>query len=174
MKKIILLIIASFTVAMATAQQTVHFAFATSVGTGIDMSEPAVTPFAWQVVGYYAVNKRFSIGIGAGLSIYEKALFPLFADAKFTITKPRKFTPYIECGVGYSFAPDKNANGGFYLHPSIGIQYAIREDKRLFFALGYELQKLERVKTQKQPLFTAEFNEKLSHNAISIKMGFMF
>lgn len=50
---------------------------------------------------------------GTGLSIYEKALIPLFANVKFAITKPRKFTPYIECGVGYSFAPDKNANGVF-------------------------------------------------------------
>ena len=49
MKKIILLIIASCTVAMATAQKKEHFTFATSVGTGIDMSEPAATPFSLQV-----------------------------------------------------------------------------------------------------------------------------
>ena len=159
MKKIILLIIVSCTVVMATAQQTERFTFATSVGTGIDMNEPSATPFTWQALGYYAINKRFSVGIGTGLSIYEKALIPLFADAKFLITKPRKFTPYIECGVGYSFAPDKNANGGFY---------------KLFLALGYESQKLEQLKTQKQSLFTAEFAEKLSHNAISIKIGFIF
>lgn len=47
---------------------------------------------------------------GTVLSIYVKALIPLFANVKFAITKPIKFTPYIECGVGYSFAPDKNAN----------------------------------------------------------------
>ena len=40
MKKIILLIIVSYTVVMATAQQTERFTFATSVGTGIDMNEP--------------------------------------------------------------------------------------------------------------------------------------
>lgn len=174
MKKIILLIIASCTVAMATAQKREHFTFATSVGTGIDMSEPAATPFTWQILSYYAINQWFSAGIGTGLSIYEKTLIPLFSNAKFTITKPRKFTPYIECGVGYSFAPDKNANGGFYLNPSVGLQYSVCEDKRLFFALGYELQKLERLKAQEQPLFKAEFAEKLSHNVISIKIGFMF
>ena len=46
MKKIILLIIANCIVAIATAQQTERFTFATSVGTGIDMNEPATTPFA--------------------------------------------------------------------------------------------------------------------------------
>ena len=113
-------------------------------------------------------------GIGTGLSIYEKALIPLFADAKFLIIKPRKFTPYIKCGVGYSFAPDKNANGGFYLNPSAGVEYSIYKSKKLFLALGYESQKLEQLKTQKQSLFTAEFAEKLIHNAISIKIGFIF
>lgn len=157
-----------------TAQKKEHFTFATSVGTGIDMSEPAATPFSLQVLGYYAINKRFSVGVGTGLSIYEKVLIPLFADTKFLIIKPRKFTPYIECGVGYSFAPNKNANGGFYLNPSAGVEYSICKSKKLFLALGYESQKFERLKTQKQSLFTAEFAEKLSHNAISIKIGFMF
>ena len=162
MKKFILLIIVSCTVAMATAQQTDRFTLATSVGTGIDMNEPS------------AINKRLSVGIGTGLSIYEKALIPVFADTKFLIVKPQKFTPYIKCGVGYGFAPNKNANGGFYLNPSIGVEYSICESKKLFLALGYESQKLERLKTQKQLLFTAEFAEKLSHNLISIKIGFMF
>lgn len=175
MKKIILLIIiASFSVELATAQQTEHFTFATSVGTGIDMTDPSSTPFTWQVLGYYAISKRFSVGIGAGLSIYEKALIPVFADAKYLIVKSKKFTPFIESGVGYGFAPDKNANGGFYLNPSVGVEYLICESKKLFLALGYESQKLERLKTQKQSLFTAEYAEKLSHNLISIKIGFMF
>ncbi len=174
MKKIILLMVTSCIVAMATAQQTERFTFATSVGTGLDMNEPASTPFTWQVLGHYAINKRFTVGIGTGLSIYEKALIPLFADAKFSIINPRIFTPYIECGVGYSFAPDKNTNGGFYLNPSIGIEYSFCKSKKLFLALGYESQKLERLKTQKQSLFIAEFAEKLSHNAVSIKIGFLF
>ena len=145
MKKIILLIIANCIVAIATAQQTERFTFATSVGTGIDMNEPATTPFAWQILGYYAINKHLFMGIGTGLSIYEKTLIPLFADVKFRIIKPRKFTPYIECGVGYSFAPDQNANGGFYLNPSAGVEYSIYKDKKLFLALGYESQKFDRL-----------------------------
>ena len=48
MKKIILLIIASCTVAMATAQKKEHFTFATSVGTGIDMSEPQLLLFRYR------------------------------------------------------------------------------------------------------------------------------
>lgn len=51
MKKIILLIIASCTVAMATAQNKEHFTFATSIGTGIDMSEPAAPLFHYRFWG---------------------------------------------------------------------------------------------------------------------------
>ena len=61
MKKIILLIIVCCATAIATAQQTERFTFATSVGTGIDMNEPATTPFTWQALGYYAINKRLSV-----------------------------------------------------------------------------------------------------------------
>lgn len=175
MKKTILLIIVSCTILTVKAQQrTDRIAFATSIGTGITMNEPASTPFTWQILGYYTINKRLFVGAGTGVSIYEKVLLPLFADAKFAIMKPRKFTPYIECGVGYSFALDRNSNGGFYLNPSIGMQYSICVDKKLFFALGYELQKLEQLKTQEQSLFTVEFAEKLRHNSISIKVGFIF
>lgn len=174
MKKIILLIMVCCTIAMVSAQQTERLTFATSVGTGIDMSEPATTTFSWQILGYYAISKRLSAGIGTGLSVYEKALIPIFADVKYAIARPKRFTPYIECGIGYSFAPDKNANGGFYLNPSIGVQYSVWGEKKLFFALGYELQKLERVKRQEQLLFKTEVTERLRHNAISIKIGFMF
>lgn len=175
MKKVIFLIIAyCCTSFMVKAQQTDRFTLATSIGTGFAMSEPATMPLTWQVLGNYSINKRFSIGVGTGLSIYEKALIPLFADAKFMIVTPKRFTPYLECGIGYSFAPDKNANGGFYLSSSIGIQYSIYGNKKIFFALGYELQKLERLKTQEQSLFTAEFVEKLNHISISVKIGFMF
>lgn len=174
MKKFILLLIISCTIQTMKAQQTERFAFSTTVGTGFAMNTPTSTPFEWQVLGHYHINKRFSVGIGSGLSFYEKTLIPLFADAKFAIIKPRKFTPYLECAIGYSFAPDKNANGGFYLNPSVGIQYSIYGNKKLTFAIGYEIQKLEQLRRKEQPLFTTEFAEKLNHNSISMKVGFMF
>ncbi len=175
MKKIIFLIIlCCCTIIMVKAQRTDRFTYATSIGTGLAMSEPANTPFTWQVLGYYNMSKRLSIGAGTGLSIYEKALIPLFADAKYSIVKSGRMIPYLECGVGYSFAPDKNANGGFYMNPSIGVQYSICENKKIFFALGYELQEFERLKAQEKPLFTAEFSERLSHSSVSAKVGFVF
>ena len=174
MKKMILLFLLCCMTPIVKAQQTDRITFVTTIGTGISMTTPGTSPFTWQFLGYYAISKRFSVGLGSGVSIYEKALIPLFADAKFTLLKPRKFTPYLECGVGYSFAPDKNANGGFYLNPSVGVQYSIYGRKKLSLAFGYERQELEWLKIQEQSLFAVEFAERLHHSSLSVKLGFIF
>lgn len=175
MKKITLtLVVLLAVVAGVKAQSTDRFSFATTIGTGIPMSAPASAPFEWQVLGYYNFNGRFSAGIGTGISVYEKALIPLFADVKFNIIKPRKFTPYLECGAGYSFAPDKNANGGFYLNPSVGVKWAVCTKMKLLFAVGYQMQAYERLKSRNNQYFEAEFKEQLNHNSISIKIGVLF
>lgn len=174
MKKIIFVVLICYVSLTAQAQQTDRFTFATSIGIGFPLNKPGKTPFTWQIFGNYSIAKRVSIGIGTGLFMYEKALIPLLANAKFTIINPKKLTPYLEWAAGYSFAPEKNTQGGFYLNPSIGLQCSICENKKIFFALGYELQQLERLKTQVRPSFTVEFEEKLNHNSISIKIGYMF
>lgn len=174
MRKIVFALLLVITSVTLNAQLPERLSLSTSIGTGISMSAPASTPFTWQILGHYEINNRFSAGIGSGVSCYEKVLIPLFADVKFAITKPRKFTPYLECGIGYSFAPNKNANGGFYLNPSVGVQYKIHHKMLLFFALGYELQKLERLKRYENSLLITEFAEKLNHNSISLKIGFIY
>ena len=174
MKKTVFIIITVLAVSGAKAQITEHLTFAASIGTGVAMNAPAFTPFTWLVSGYYNLNERFSAGIGTGLSCYEKTLIPLFADVRFNIIKPRKFTPCLTYSGGYGFAPDKNTNGGIYLNPSFGLQYSIGGNKKLFLAAGYELQKFERLKKYESPYFEAEFEEQLSHNSLSLKIGFMF
>lgn len=174
MKKIACILAILLIGMVANAQEVKYFSFATTLGTGFDMSEPSSTPFVWQVAGHYNVNNRFAVGVGTGLSFYEKLLIPLFVDAKFLIIKPKKFTPFVECGVGYSFAPDKHANGGFFLSPSVGVQYSLPHERKLFLVLGYEVQKLERLKTYEDGNLATEFSEKLNHNLISVKVGFIF
>lgn len=138
------------------------------------MSSPSKTPLMWQVLGYYNLSSRWAVGAGTGVSVYEKPLLPLFADVKFRVIKPRKFTPYIECGAGYSFALAKNANGGFYLSPTIGVEYAVCSKAKLLFGIGYEFQKLERLKSYENPNFSSEFQERLNHNSLTFKIGVLF
>lgn len=174
MKKTLFLWICVCMALQAAGQWKERLSFATTVGTGIAISTPSFTPFTWQVVGYYSLGKRFSMGAGTGVSVYEKTLLPLFAAVKFTLLKDRKFSPYAECNAGYAFAPDKNANGGFYLNPAVGVQYALRGTKKIVIAIGYEYQKLQRLKTYENQLFRAEFTEELRHSSLSFKVGFLF
>ena len=155
-------------------QTAERFSYAAVIGTGIAMNEPAHTPFTVHVLGYYNISERFSAGVGTGLSFYEIMLIPLFADAKFALTQPGKFTPFVECGGGYAFATGANAHGGLFFNPSAGIQYALTNKMKLQFSAGYELQKLGRLKEYANEYITVGFMEKLNHNSISIKVGVVF
>ena len=174
MKKIFLILgILSFCL-IVHAQKNKRFIFSTAIGSGIDMTMPIHTPFTWQLTGHYKLNEQVLVGAGTGFSFYEKMLIPVYADIKFLITQPRKITPFIEGSGGYSFVPYKNTNGGLYLYPSLGVQYSISKEHQLYMTLGYEIQKFERLKTFTNPLYTAEFVEKLNHNLVSLRIGYTF
>lgn len=176
MKKSIFIAFLSITITAANAQNNRNntISFATTLGTGISIDTPSTTPLTWQVLGYYHLTERWSVGIGTGLSFYEKMLIPAYGDIKFQLKKKRKFTPYAECAIGYSFAPNSHANGGFLLNPSIGIQYPLKNKMKLQLAVGYEFQELERLKKHTDSHFEKEFVEELSHHTISIKLGWHF
>lgn len=148
-----------------------RFSYTTYLGTGISMNQPSRTPLTWQAIVHYHMNKRFTIGAGTGLSVYEKPLILLYASAQFFITQPKKFTPYLECNIGGSFAAAKQTNGGFYLSPAIGAQLRITRKLKMNVALGYEYQHLERLKKQTDEYFYTEFQEELSHQSLTLKVG---
>lgn len=176
MKRFIFIILLCIAVSSVKAQTNGEskISFATTIGTGLSMSTPSSTPFTWQVLGYYKLTDRWSAGAGTGLSFYEKTLIPVYGSIRFQIGRERKFTPYAECATGYSFAPSDNANGGYFMNPSIGIQYPLKNKMKLQLAVGYELQELERLKKHTDNFFLKEFEEKLSHHSISFKIGLRF
>ena len=45
---------------------------------------------------------------------------------------------------------------------------------KLLVQMGYDMQKLERLKRSENDIVSAEFVEKLNHNIISLKIGFEF
>lgn len=145
----------------------------TTVGTGVSMSTPASTPFLWQIKGYYHLSGRWALGAGTGVSCYEKNLIPVFATGSFDLTRPHRLTPYLECGVGYGFAPQRPANGGFMLAPSVGVRFRLLS-QAMTFSAGYERQELERLKNHTGPDFTVEFQERLSHHSLTFRLGISF
>jgi len=176
MKRLIFIILLIITIVGAKAQNIFgeKISFVTTIGTGLPMDKPSTIPFTWQTLGYYHITDRWAIGAGTGLSFYEKMLIPVYSDVRFQIGRERKFTPYAEFAIGYSFAPSSDTNGGIFVNPSIGVQYPLKNKMKLQLAIGYEIQKLERLKKQTDNYFQKEFEEKLNHNTLSIKLGLYF
>ena len=174
MKRTLLFLIALCSLSVAQAQQPERFSFAADLGTGISLGTPSPTPFLFRASGYYHPTPRWAVGLGAGVSVYDEVLIPLFAQARFCLTKRHKFTPYLECGVGYSVAASSKASGGLFVQPSVGVQWALGGSNRLLLAVGYEMQGAQRVKSYENQLFAAEFCEQLAYNSMVIKVGFMF
>ena len=134
-----------FLAAEVPAQELPRFSCSASVGTGFGLTRPSSVPVVWRVTGHYNVLMR-----------------------------RRSFTPYAGCAAGYAFAPRRDANGGLLLNPELGVQYALRCGVHLFFAAGYELQRLERLRKYEGRWFSAEFAEQLSHGTLLLKVGVLF
>lgn len=145
-----------------------------SAGTGISFGKPSVTPLLVHLTGLYQLSDRWAAGMGYGFSFYEELVSPLYGDIRFQLGKTRKFTPFIESAVGYSFAMKKKVNGGLFMNHSIGLRYPLNNQFKLQLSLGYELQKLERLKKQTDNYFHKEFKEKLAHNMLTLKLGLLF
>ena len=172
MKHIILTSLALLSViTFIKAEEQNSFSFSTTIGMGITMNTPSYHSIKWQAIGYYNPTERLSVGMGTGLSFYEKILIPIYGDINFQIGRERIITPFIELAAGYSFALSKDAVGGCYLNPSIGIQHTLKKRMKLHLALGYESQNLKRVKKHSDEYFLKEFEEQLSHKSISLKFG---
>jgi len=73
------------------------------------------------------------------LFVFFFILIPLTGNLQFDLLKPVRFTPYLDCSAGYSFAPSGKVVGRFYLSPSVGGRMNVWSDKKLLFALGYGL-----------------------------------
>lgn len=150
------------------------FTFSTAFGTGLSLSTPAKTPFLWEISGYYQLNQRLSTGFGTGISIYEKTFLPFFADIKFKLTPPHFITPYLRCGIGYSFPLSQDSNGGILVSPDIGIEIDISKRSKLTVAAGYRIQKSEQLNRYENQYFQSEFREKTVHNSLTFKIGISY
>lgn len=143
-------------------------------GCGITANTPSSIPFLVQAKTAYSLSRRISVGAGIGISAYEKVLFPLFGSVRINLSRPHRLIPYVEGNFGYSLPLSAHTNGGLYLSPSIGTALAFSRKFRLLFSIGYELQKLERLKTQSDAHFATAFREQLRHHTFTFRAGLRF
>lgn len=146
-----------------------------TTGTGIALKKTATTPFVLQISGYYNLNPKFSLTAGTGYSFYDRiSLLPFYAGFRYAFKHPSSWVPFGECQAGYSFTPSSQANGGLLFNCNFGIMHKLNRNFGLQFSTGYELQKLQRLKSHSDEYFNYGFQENLTHHTLLFRIGIQF
>ena len=93
--------------------------------------------FGVTTVNGYQFSRNIKAGIGAGAHIYsEGALFPLFIDARFSLSA-QEFVPFISAAGGAELSiTDFNETSRIFINPAIGLKWVAANRLGLSFATG--------------------------------------
>ena len=175
MKRIVTLLVLACLMAQLHAQTLREkIDFSTNVTVGVPLADSDVKPLSLLVSAEYQLHPRFSAGLGSGVSKYDHLMLPVFATLHWHIIKPHRFTPFLGCNIGHTFAPKKHVSGGFYLTPSVGISYKLKGRRSLSLSIGYELQESVSLVTYESAMYLTQYVENISNHAITASIGFTF
>jgi hypothetical protein len=143
----------------------------------------------------YMFNAHWGAGIGVGFEIFDRNLFPVFADIRYTLWDD-KISPFFAVKTGYALGSIKtkhydnltldfepyylyNADfrnyGGFMLHPEMGVTVPLSKTADLLFTVAYRYQRTKSVATQKQDNnFYDRWVHRESLNRLSFGVAIMF
>jgi len=132
-------------------------------------------------------NDHLAAGVGVGVEIFDRYLFPAFLDIRYTLLK-NKVSPFLAIKTGYAFGAGKNLtiiqtlsqnpdyysnqsteistkkNGGLMVHPEIGFRIPLSEKADLLFTVAYRYQKMKSTITQK-----VEYDSFVEQNKTEVK-----
>lgn len=174
MKQLLIILFTLVSLIGANAQQYERLSYSATVGYGWDLSTPSYNPFGVQILAMYNFNPYFGVGCETGITKYEKLVIPVCVTGEYRFRQVGKTVPFIDASFGYGFTPNKKANGGIQLTPSLGILYRLSAKLNLSASLFYQVQKLERLKYYDNEWFHAEFQEHLTHNVVGLRLGILF
>ena len=121
-----------------------------------------VFPSIIMLHGYMFDNRR-AAGIGAGFEKFDRNLFPVFADVRYTL-RDKEVSPFFAIKMGYAFGEfDKKfyggfllghppyyardayikKSGGFMLSPEIGVKFPLNLKFDLLVTVAYRHQRLK-------------------------------
>ena len=145
----------------------------------------------------YMLDKHWAAGIGVGFEIFDRNLFPVFADVRYTL-RDNKVSPFFVFKMGNAFGNFKkkhydnmyfnyepyyvsNADfrnyGGFLLHPEMGVKIPLSENADLMFTVAYRYQKIKSKIIQNGITCSSYYGEeeyKSSFNRLSFGVAIMF
>ena len=157
-------------------------------------TELQISPSVTMTNGYM-FNEHWAAGIGVGFEIFDRNLFPAFADIRYVLWD-NKISPYFAVKAGYAFGDFKekhydnltlnyepynayNADfrcyGGLMLNPEMGVKIPLSGNADLLFTVAYRQQKIK--STVKQDYGNGQFDKwehKESLNRLSFGVAIMF
>ncbi len=141
------------------------------IGTPDDYSKTNTVVPSLSMINGYRFNENFSAGIGVGVDFFRYAIFPVFADFRYTLSCG-SYRPFLALKGGYAFADSdkplsdysypgyyyydtmlydmlpyssskeyKNS-GGWMANPEIGVYIPLSAKLDLSLGLGYRFQEL--------------------------------
>lgn len=123
-------------------------------------------------------NEQWAAGIGVGFEIFDRNLFPVFADIRYTVWDNR-ISPFFAVKTGYAFANSREKHhdflrldfepyhvsnaylrnyGGFMLQPEIGVKIPLSHNADLMLTVAYRHQRTRTNVTQTRELAEWEPN----------------
>ena len=157
-------------------------------------TELQVSPSVTMTNGYI-FNEHWTAGIGVGFEIFDRNLFPFFADVRYTLWDS-KVSPFFAIKTGYAFGAKKkhydgiqldfdpyyvyNVDirnwGGFMFHPEMGVKVPLSENADLLFTVAYRHQKTKTKVEQKMDssIYYQNWENESSLNRLSFGVAIMF
>ena len=149
----------------------------------------------------YIFNNHWAIGVGLGVELFNKTLFPLFADVRYSLCG-KVVSPFFALKTGYGFGSFKKKRydfdnlyladeqimvyhakvknkGGIMVHPEVGVSIPLNENTNLLFSVAYRYQEIELLVLQwydniQYPLYQSKWNFKTRFNSLSFGVAIMF
>jgi hypothetical protein len=171
-----------------------NYFFDTSLGVLIgNSSNSHSAPFSFMTSMNYRLVDKVYLGAGVGAEFMEESYMPAYGQVLYKFRNTR-FTPFVNFQAGYMVALEDgsysqnryyypstsssyypgpqsnqnlNAEGGFFINPSVGFQYFTSDNFGWMFSFGYRHHQLN---------YSGENAYKLETNysRLSLRIGFIF
>jgi len=124
-------------------------------------------------------NDHWATGIGIGYEIWDRNLYPLFADVRFTLWS-NKISPFFMAKSGYALSHFKKKRddwtkyGGLMVQPEMGVKVPLNESAELLFTVAYRYQKTKSMLKNGDRIYYDEWIEKERLNRLSFGVAILF
>jgi len=139
------------------------------------------------------IDEHWGLGIGCGFEIFDRNLFPVFADIR-CLVNDNDVSPFFAVKMGYSFSGFKEKHydllslnhapywannvyfkkyGGFMFSPEIGVKIPITQKSDLMITAAYRFQIIKSVVSEKFGSHR-KWEYKASMNRLAFGLAFMF